>query len=166
MSASSALLTDVTTVITNGPSATTKANSIAAAGPINDYVGNTKGLLLKLQEASVLAKLLVTDTDSSGDSTNLALINGVVAALNGTGSPSTTLIADMKTVIASGPQGTTNAKAIAAAGPIMDYVGNSTGVLLKLQEANVLATMLGTVTASGDDSTNKTLLANVLLALA
>jgi len=75
------LITDTNSVITNGPSATTTANAIAAAGPIQDYVGNTKQLLLKLQEAKTLAVLIIQDTDSGTDGTNLTLLTGITGSL-------------------------------------------------------------------------------------
>lgn len=45
------------------------------------------------------------------------------------------LIADMNTVISNGPTAATTAKAIAPAGPIVDYPGQLQSVLLTLQEA-------------------------------
>lgn len=163
MSASSSLIADTTTVITNGPATVTKANAIAPAGPIQDYQGNCKLLLLKFQESEVLLKVMVTDTDASGDSANLALINGIIAALAGTSSPSTAVLTDIKTVLTNKPQGTTGAKAIAAAGPIMDYIGNTKAVQRKLEECSVQLTSLISITDAGTDGTNKTLLQNILL---
>jgi hypothetical protein len=81
---------------------------------------------------------LIGDTDSSGDSTNYNLLVAVQHTLNGGGSPSSTVITAMNSVIANGPQGTTPAKAIAPGGEIMDYPGNCKLVLLKFQEALVL----------------------------
>jgi hypothetical protein len=56
---------------------------------------------------------------------------------------STKLIADMKTVIANGPSSVTTANCIAAAGPVMDYVGGCNLVLLKLEEASELLAASG-----------------------
>ena len=162
---STSLIADTTSVISNGPSTTTKANAIAAAGPIQDYVGNCNLSLLKLKEAEVLLTTLKTDTDASGDATNLALINGILAALNGTGSPSSHVITDIQTVRTNGPQGTTLAKSIAGAGPIQDYIGNCEGVRRKLQETYALNVYIVDVTDSGTDGTNKTLLQNINLTL-
>jgi hypothetical protein len=165
MAASTNLIGDTTTVINNGPSTTTKANAIAAAGPIQDYPGNCQQSLLKLKEASVLLTAMKTDTDASGDATNLALLNGVLAALNGTGSPSSHVIADMKTMYSNQPQGTTPTKSIAAAGPIMDYVGVTRSVIRKLEETYALNVYIVDVTDAGTDGTNKTLLQNIQLTL-
>lgn len=74
------LITDTNSVITNGPNAATQADSIAAAGPIQDYVGNTKQLLLKLQEAKALAVLIIQGTDAT-DGTNLGLLQGITGSL-------------------------------------------------------------------------------------
>lgn len=55
---------------------------------------------------------------------------------------STTLITDMATAISTGPSAASTAKAIAAAGPIVDLPGALKTVKLKLQEANVLLTQV------------------------
>ena len=75
------LIADINSVIANGPSATTTANSIAAAGPIQDYIGNTKQVLLKLQEVLQLATLVINDTAASDDGTNLTLLTGITGSL-------------------------------------------------------------------------------------
>lgn len=75
------LITDTNSVISNGPSTVTQANAIAQAGPIQDYIGNTKQLLLKLQEAKTLAVLIIQDTDAATDATNLALLVGITGSL-------------------------------------------------------------------------------------
>ena len=68
---------------------------------------------------------------------------------------STKLIADMKSVISNGPQGTTLATAaggttVPGAGPIMDYKGMCQAVLVGFEEsAKVLAALIS-VTAAGD----------------
>lgn len=165
MPASSALLTDVASLKTNGPSANTKAASIAAAGPIMDYVGNTNAVQLKLQSAQKLLTAVLANTVNSDDSTNRTLVLAVLAALNGTGGPSTTLITDIQTVITNGPSALTKAACIAAAGAIMDYVGNTRLVRRMLEEANVLLGYIKTNTNGSDDGTNLTLVNNLLLAL-
>jgi hypothetical protein len=165
MAASTNLIGDTTTVINNGPSSVTKANAIAPGGPIQDYPGNCNLSLLKLKETEVLLKVMVTDTDASGDATNLGLINGILAALVGTGGPSSHVLTDIKTVYTNGPQGTTAAKAIAAAGPIMDYVGVSKLVERKLQEVYALNVYIIDDTDTSTDGTNKTLLQNIQLTL-
>lgn len=164
MAASSNLIGDVGTVIANGPSTTTVANAIAAAGPINDYKGNCNLAKTALQETDRLLTAVKNATDS-GDGT-LTQINAVIAALNGTGGPSTTLIADLATAIAAGPTALTKAKAIAAAGPITDWLGNLNGARSALQALKALITLLHGVTAASDDNTNKGLLADVNTALA
>ena len=131
---------DIGTVLTNGPNAATTAKASAAAGPIMDYIGNCKLVQLKLQECveliglSGVPKGIVTDTDAGTDSTNLALLTAVSNLLTGGGAPSSTAVTAMKSVLTNGPAAATTAKASAAAGPIMDYIGNCNLVLLKLQE--------------------------------
>src|SRR5580692_3014153 len=95
--ASTNLIGDISTVITNGPNAASTAKAIAASGPILDYPGMTLSLKLTFQEAQVLLARLITDTDST-DSANLALLTGVAHALVGTSAPSAHVIADMNTV--------------------------------------------------------------------
>jgi hypothetical protein len=68
------------TVITNGPSAATAANAIAAAGPIMDYVGMSHATRRKLQECKVLLNSIDTDTDST-DSSNKTLVANLKLAL-------------------------------------------------------------------------------------
>lgn len=77
---------------------------------------------------------------------------------------STALITDIGTAISTGPNATSTANAIAAAGPIMDVKGNLELVRLKLQEAKVLLTEIDKVVDSGD--TIQTQVTNVLAALA
>jgi hypothetical protein len=68
---------DLQSVLTNGASATTKANAIAAGGPIQDYQGNVNLLLTKSQEMAVLIARVIAVTDSGTDSTNRNLLLGV-----------------------------------------------------------------------------------------
>lgn len=77
MANSTHVITDMTTVITNGPSAATLSNCIAPSGAIMDYSGNTKLLKLKMQEISVLIGKIVAQTDPGSDATNLSLLQGV-----------------------------------------------------------------------------------------
>ena len=60
--------------------------------------------------------------------------------------PSTSLIANMKSVQTSGPSSVTSANAIAQAGPITDYPGMVDNIVLVLQEAAVKVTNLLAVT--------------------
>ena len=163
MSASTQLLTDAKSIITNGPAAVTKANSIAAAGPIMDYVGLSQSVLTNLQGADVLLNKVKTDTD--GSDANLTNINAILAALEGTSSPSSTLITAINTVITAGPSAASKALAIAAAGPIMDYNANLHSVRRMLQESYNKLNAMKTNTDSSTDSTNLALINSLLLAL-
>lgn len=171
MAKSTALITDITSVITNGPAGTTPAKSIAAAGPIMDYPGNCSLILTYFQETAFLLGKVAGVTDA-GDTANLALINGVIALLNGTSSPSTQALTDMTTLFTSvlpggtpQPGAATIANCIAAAGPIMDYVGNISISRKNLEGASVLLTYIRTDTDSSGDSTNSALIAKLLNAL-
>jgi len=64
MTNSSALITDMGTIVALTPNATSTANAIAAAGAIMDLPGQLKLALLKLQE---VAKILA-DADANVDS--------------------------------------------------------------------------------------------------
>lgn len=79
MSASSALITDMTTAVTTGPNATSKALAIAAAGPIQSIEGNLVLVQMKLQEAKVLLDQIDVVVDS-GDPIQTQITN-VLAAL-------------------------------------------------------------------------------------
>jgi hypothetical protein len=158
MAKSTQLIADAKSVIANGPSSVTTANAIAQAGKIVDYVGTSKLLLLKLQEAELLQARLITGTDSGTDGTNLTLLQGVQAALNGTGGPSTQLLTDEKTVYNNGPSTVTKATAIQQQGPIEDYQGNTKLVIRKLEEANITAGLLIYDTDASTDAANLALL--------
>jgi len=166
MSASTNMIGDQTTVITNGPAAATIAAAIAAAGPINDYVGNCKNALVAMQGIAVHAAMLAGVTASGDDSTNKGLLNGIVALFKGTASPSTQATTDLKTVISNGPSTTTKANSLAAAGPINDYVGNCYNLLSRLNALQVLLTLIKNTTDTGTDGTNKTLITNMITGLA
>jgi len=86
--ASTTLITNMKTVIANGPSSVTQANANAQAGPITDYVGMTKSVLLTLDEAEVklngvagVAGLLAL-TDPTTDAANYTLLSNVLASLS------------------------------------------------------------------------------------
>lgn len=163
--ASTNIIADLGTVYTNGPSAATSAKAIAAAGPIMDYPGMVAGNKLRAQYCSVLLNQIKTDTDAGSDGTNLALLNKLLAVLLGTSTPSTTCIADINTVISNGPSAATLAKASAAAGPIMDYQGNTHAVRRIFQELKVFITIIVTDTDAGSDATNLGLLNGILQVL-
>jgi len=80
--ASTQLITDTKSVLSNGPSAATTAKAIAAAGPIMDYTGQVNGLLTMLEEANRNATNLLTDTDQSTDAANYTLISNILASLS------------------------------------------------------------------------------------
>jgi hypothetical protein len=163
MPKSTAMITDMQSVITNGPQAITQANSSAAAGPIMDYIGVSNLMLLTMKECSNALKLVKTDTDA-GDG-NLTLINGLLAVLNGTGSPSTQAITDAKTLVGTAPSAPSATLASAPGGPIMDLKGMFNKIMLNLEELVSSLTYLHTNTDNGTDGTNRTLLANLLLVL-
>ena len=60
------------------------------------------------------------------------------------------LIADANTMITNGPTAATTAKAIAAAGPIIDYAGSLQLYLLKVQEVKNLLNQLKAATDAAD----------------
>lgn len=76
MPASTHVITDITSVITNGPNGATQALANAPSGYIMDYQGNCNLLLTKMQEVSILLAEIVADTDST-DATNLTLLNNI-----------------------------------------------------------------------------------------
>ncbi len=164
MPVSTTMLVNMASVISNGPATATKAAAIAAAGPIQDYVGNCKLALLKLQEADKLVNIL-DDVTNAADSANEALLDGIKAVLEGSGSPSIAVITDIASVITTGPGNATLAACIAAAGPILDYLGMCKQLKLKFQEAYNVIYSLHAITDTSTDSTNTTLLANLLLTL-
>jgi hypothetical protein len=176
MAKSTNFINDLTTAITNGPQGTTLANAIAAAGPIMDYKGNCQLALLKMKGASNLLggdtfiKGSLKQVTDAGDTTNLGLINGLIAVLNGTSSPSTQAITDSTTLFNNARTGTgvgaaTTANCNAAAGPIMDYVGNSGAARKMLEEIQVLLAKVASVTDQSGDATNYALINNIVLAL-
>lgn len=77
MAFSTQVITDLSTVITNGPTAATLSNCIAPSGAIMDYAGNCKILKLKMQEISVLIGKVVNQTDPGSDGTNLSLLQKI-----------------------------------------------------------------------------------------
>ena len=84
--ASTTLITNMKTVIANGPSSVTTANAIAQAGPITDYPGMTGSILLNLEEAQ--QKLgqtipgILALTDPTTDAANYTLLSNVLASLS------------------------------------------------------------------------------------
>lgn len=167
--ASTNMVGDIGTVITNGPSATTKANSIAAAGPILDYIGNTNLVKEQLNEAAIALSRLYNVT-AAGDA-NQPILLGCLNSVTGGSPASGSVLTNLATVLASTPAAGTKANCIAAAGPIMDYLGGVGLVLSGLQYTKELVdaavgSSLYTVTASGDDNTNKALLLGIAQTLA
>lgn len=157
MAASTQLIADTKTVITNGPTAASLALANNPNGPLIDYPGTSNALLINLEDADVLLTRISSDTD--GSDPNLTNIAAVLAALNGTSSPSATVITAMKAVYTAGPTAATLAKAINANGPIMDYLGNVNGVVVMLEECYKKVTRLLLDTDASDPS--KTTLTNI-----
>ena len=173
MSASTNLIGDMKTVLSNGPSTVTKQNAIAAAGPIVDYPGETNGVILMLEEADVKITGLLLVTDQTVPDPNYARLNTILQTLIGGSPTSATLIALILAAEAAGPSALTAAAAIAPAGPgPVDYVGMLKSIHLCLSEAkNALGGIGGTggligLTDASTDAANLALLQNVLLALA
>jgi hypothetical protein len=81
MANSTQMITDITTVITNGPNAATQALALAASGVIMDYVGMSQLALLQMYELLTTLNLLVGDTSAS-DATNLTLLENIIANLH------------------------------------------------------------------------------------
>jgi len=73
---STQLITDLNSVASNGSTATTKANAIAAAGPIVDYPGTVESCAVDLSNLKQRIAVLISVTDA-GDATNLALLQGI-----------------------------------------------------------------------------------------
>ena len=67
MAASTKLIADMKTVIANGPSSVTLTNSIAPAGPIMDYPGNTDLIIKIFKEALAILGYLLDNTDNGTD---------------------------------------------------------------------------------------------------
>jgi hypothetical protein len=156
--ASTNLIADIGTVITNGPNAATLQLASLAAGPIGDYPGNNKSLRLHFQEAANLLGNIQGATDT-GDPMfiNLQMVRNTI---NGAGGGTATPIALMTTIITTGPTALTSAKAIDPSGPIMDWQGNCKGVLLILKEAAVLSANQVAVT-DATDAANLALLQSI-----
>jgi hypothetical protein len=76
MANSTAMITDITTVATNGPNAATTALSIVASGAIIDYPGMVQSVITDLSDLKTKLGLVLNDTDAS-DATNKALIQQV-----------------------------------------------------------------------------------------
>ena len=74
---------------------------------------------------------------------------------------STQVITDTGTVITNGPTTATLSNCVAASGAIMDYVGNTKLLKLKMQEISVLIAKIVNQTDPGSDATNLALLQKV-----
>lgn len=79
MPASTAVITDLTTVTTTAPTAATKAAAQNPALKIQDPVGNAKLCLLKAQEIKFLLGEIKNVTDASDP--NLTTINNLLLVL-------------------------------------------------------------------------------------
>lgn len=78
MAASTQLLTDIQTCITNGPTALTQTAAINATGPIIDPVGSLYLIQTKLKETKVLLNALISVQDA-GDGNKTTLQNIVAS---------------------------------------------------------------------------------------
>jgi len=139
MAASHQIITDCKSLASTAPTTATQANAIAVVGPIMDYVGIAQAILLKAEQTSVLLAKIITDT-AAGDATNLGLLQGIQAALLNTSSPSTQVLTDINTVYNNNIAGINAATLVlvtAAAGPIMDYVGNLKLIRRQFEEMKV-----------------------------
>lgn len=161
MSASTNMLSDAKAIVTAGPAAATTAKAINPAGPIMDYVGNTQLCVTKVQETDNLLLRILSVTD--GSDPNKTNLTAVQHELTGGSAPSGTVITAMKAVYAQASTAATSALAIAAAGPIMDYMGMVKGVIRVLEELFTLYTSIKTDTDAGDS--NLTTINNILTAL-
>ena len=74
-----AILANAKSIVTNGPTAASQVLMNAAAGPIQDIASNATLLVLKLQEANVLATKMKAATDASDP--NLTLLNTILGQL-------------------------------------------------------------------------------------
>lgn len=81
MAASVQLITDLTTVETNGLSGTTNANALNPNGPIQDVIGNIKIAKIHLQEANNILTLVQKSMDTGTDGTNKTLIANALLSL-------------------------------------------------------------------------------------
>lgn len=102
MANSTTIITDLGSVITNGPSSTTQANAINPAGAsatggagnfvsgsgnyasgtyyggVMDYVGNVNLALAKARELAVLIQKILVNTDFPTDTTNNQLLSKIL----------------------------------------------------------------------------------------
>jgi hypothetical protein len=80
MAASTHVITDTTTCVTNGQTTLSQADAINPSNKIQDALGNTNGLLLHFKECLNLANLILTVTDP-GDP-NYALLQNIILTLS------------------------------------------------------------------------------------
>lgn len=161
MSASTNMISDAKSIYNTAPTAATVILATRAQGPIMDYSGNAKLGQRKAEEASnALLRLLQVTDGSDGIKTTLTAIQHELLGLS---APSGTVITDIKTCITTGPSATTTTNAIAAAGPIIDFLGMLKQVLLYFQELFVLYTQMKTDTDASDP--NLTTINSILTAL-
>ena len=169
-SKSTQIETDLLSVINNdiaAPGASgylaTLALCNAPSGHIMDYMGNLQGCLLKAQSIWARLTQLKKGTDST-DSTNLGLINGLLAVLAGTGGPSTQVVTDVASLVTNGPTAADLVDVNAPAGPIMNWSNNASLSQLAVTELKSIVTQVVNNTAAGDVA-NLALLQGVLLVL-
>lgn len=74
MTTSTAILTDLNSVISTGPSAASTAAAIAAAGPIGDLLGNLELARTKAKEYKAFLTQIIASLDS-GDGIKTTITN-------------------------------------------------------------------------------------------
>jgi hypothetical protein len=72
------------------------------------------------------------------------------------------ILANAKSIVTNGPNAATTVLCNAPGGPIMDYAGNASLLVLHLQEANVLATKMKSDTDTVAPDPNLALLNTIL----
>lgn len=163
MPKSTAMITDMTSVITNGPQAATTANAIAAAGPITDYPGVCKLQLEIMNEA--LNMLTLVNTVLDGSDPIKTTVGALIDVLDGSGSPSTAVLTDAAAAAVATPTAASVILATRAAGPIQDINGMLEAISVRFRQMKGVLTGLYGLTDNGTDSTNRTLLNNLVLVL-
>ena len=166
MAKSTQIEADLLSVITTNAAAPTAAGYVATlalcnapSGNILDYPGMVAQCYLKAQSLWAHLKTLKAGTDST-DTANLAYINGIIAVLAGTGSPSTQVVTDIGLLVTAGPTAADLVDTTAAAGPIMSWANMAALIQMKIAELKIMATLLYNQTAVSDTA-NKALLLGV-----
>lgn len=80
MAASTALITDMTTVSTTGPTAATLAKCQAAAGPIQDWKAQVQSMIIDLSDLKNRINVVISGTDASDPM--LTTLNNILLSLS------------------------------------------------------------------------------------